>query len=253
LTRATTSAPPILGLLTHDVRWQMIQALTRSDRRVQELVAIVGKPMNVVSYHLKKLRDGHFVHERRSSADARDVYYSLDLEQLRIAFLQAGNELHPAFAEETTLKAFSAKYEPRRPVRVLFLCTHNSARSQMAEALLRELGSTGVEVHSAGTEPASIHEFTIQVMGEMGIDMANQRPKHVSEFLGEVFDYIITVCDRAREECPVFPGDPEQIHWSFADPAEVKGREEAQLAVFREVGMQLNTRLRYFWLAIDRT
>jgi protein-tyrosine-phosphatase len=252
LTYSTTSAPPILGLLFHDVRWQLIQALSHSDQRVHELVAIVGKPMNLVSYHLKKLRDGHFVHERRSSADARDVYYSLDLEQLRIAFLQAGKELHPAFAQETALYTSSAMDESRDPVRVLFLCTHNSARSQMAEALLRELGSTRVEVRSAGTEPATVHELAIQVLGEMGIDMADQRSKHVNEFLGETFDYIITVCDRAREECPVFPGDPEQIHWSFADPAEVTGSEETRLTAFRETGLQLNTRLRYFWLAVNR-
>lgn len=252
MTHVTTSTPPVLGLLDHDVRWQLVQALTRSDRRVQELVAIVGKPMNLVSYHLKRLRDGHFVHERRSTADARDVYYSLDLEQLRGAFLQAGAELHPAFAEGTALHTSSAMDDASAPIRVLFLCTHNSARSQMAEALLRKLGSARVEAHSAGTEPAKVHELALQVMHEMDVDTTAQRSKHVDEFRGESFDYIITVCDRAREECPVFPGEPEQVHWSFADPAEVKGSEETQLAAFREVGMQLNTRLRYFWLAINR-
>lgn len=252
MTHSTTSAPSVLGLLYHDVRWQLIQALTHSDRRVQELVAIVGKPVNLVSYHLKKLRDGHFVHERRSSADARDVYYSLDLEQLRRAFLQAGAELHPALAEGTARHTASAMGEPSDPIRVLFLCTHNSARSQMAEALLRELGSTRVEAHSAGTAPAKVHELALRVMGEMGVDTTEQRSKHVDEFLGQSFDYIITVCDRAREECPVFPGDPEQIHWSFADPAEVTGGAEVRLAAFREIGLQLNTRLRYFWLAVNR-
>ena len=251
MTHSTASAPRILGLLTHAVRWQLIQALTYSDRRVHELAAIVDKPMNLVSYHLKKLRDSRFVHERRSSADARDVYYGLDLEELHSAFLQAGKALHPAFAEETAHNSPLTMAEGLPPVRVLFLCTHNSARSQMAEALLRKQGATRVEVHSAGTEPGRVHELAIRAMGEMGIDLAEQRSKHVAEFLGESFDFIITVCDRTREECPVFPGDPEQVHWSFADPAEVTGSEETRLAAFREIGLQLTTRLRYFWPAIN--
>ena len=119
--------------------------------------------------------------------------------------------------------------------RVLILCTGNSARSQMAEGLLRSFGGDGFEVFSAGTKPSIVRPEAIAVMSELGIDLSGQRSKHVREFEGQAFDYVITVCDDANESCPVFPGNTQRIHWSFPDPAAIEGSETERLAAFRRV------------------
>ncbi|MFN3135161.1 MAG: arsenate reductase ArsC [Candidatus Kryptonium sp.] len=120
-------------------------------------------------------------------------------------------------------------------IRVLFLCTGNSCRSQMAEGLLRHFGNNKFEVFSAGTHPSFVHPLAIEAMKEIGIDISNHRSKHVSEFLGQNFDYVITVCDKAKESCPTFPGQVKRIHWSFEDPAEATGTKEERMKVFRRV------------------
>jgi arsenate reductase len=107
--------------------------------------------------------------------------------------------------------------------RVLFVCTGNKARSQMAEGLLRHLGGDRFEAHSAGTRPSGLAEETVAAMREIGIDVSSQRSKHVDEFAGQEFDYVITVCDSARQECPVFPGDGKRLHWDVEDPADTEG------------------------------
>lgn len=137
------------------------------------------------------------------------------------------------------------------PIRVLFLCTGNSARSQMAEALLRSYGGTDFEVASAGTDPKGLNPLTIEVMAEAGIDVSKQQSKSLDRFLDQSFDYVITVCDRARDNCPTFPGDNERIHWSFDDPAAATGSHEQQLAVFRRVRNEISERLR-LWVAVQR-
>ena len=119
--------------------------------------------------------------------------------------------------------------------RVLILCTGNSARSQMAEGLLRSLGQDRFEVFSAGTKPGGVRPEAITAMGERGIDISRHRSKHVQEFDGQEFDYVITVCDAARDNCPVFAGRTERLHWSFPDPAAVEGSEDERLAAFRTV------------------
>ena len=129
------------------------------------------------------------------------------------------------------------------PRRVLFLCTHNSARSQMAEGLLRELGGSGFEAHSAGTEATHVRPLAIRAMEEIGIDIGAQRSKTLDEYAGQPFDLVVTVCDEAREACPYFPGAREQIHWSLPDPSKAAGGEEARLAVFREVRDELRRRI----------
>lgn len=129
------------------------------------------------------------------------------------------------------------------PVRVLFLCTGNSARSQMAEALLRALGKEHFDVHSAGTNPQGLNPLAVKTMRELGIDISQQRSKDLGEFSGGEFDYIITVCDRARDNCPTFPGDVERIHWSFEDPALAEGSEEQRLKVFRRVCGEIRNRI----------
>ncbi len=131
---------------------------------------------------------------------------------------------------------------PKR--RILILCTGNSARSQMAEGLLRTLSAGTLEAHSAGTHPAGLNPLAVEVMREIQIDISVQRSKSVDEFAGQTFDTVITVCDNARQECPVFPGAPEMIHFSLEDPAVVEGTREQKLAAFRRTRDELTARLR---------
>jgi arsenate reductase len=130
--------------------------------------------------------------------------------------------------------------------RVLILCTGNSARSQMAEGLLRDAGGESFAVFSAGTEPSRVNPLAVEAMREVGIDISHQRSKSVDEFLGQEFDYVITVCDRANRNCPVFPGRTERIHWSFDDPAAAVGEQSERMAVFRRVRDEIRERLREF-------
>jgi len=130
--------------------------------------------------------------------------------------------------------------------RVLILCTGNSARSQMGEGLLRHMAGDRVEVHSAGTRPGSVRPEAVAAMAEVGIDIRHHRSKHVDEFAGQPFDYVITVCDHANESCPVFPAGTHRIHWSFEDPAAAAGDEAHRLAEFRRVRDQIAQRLSEF-------
>jgi arsenate reductase len=131
-------------------------------------------------------------------------------------------------------------------MRVLILCTGNSARSQMAEGLLRHDGGAAFEVFSAGTKPSHVRPEAIAAMREIGIDISDHRSKSVDEFAGQAFDYVITVCDNAKESCPVFPAKTKRIHWGLEDPAAVQGSEEQRLAEFRRVRDQLQSLLRHF-------
>ncbi len=133
-----------------------------------------------------------------------------------------------------------------RPIRVLFVCTGNSARSIMAEALLRRHGGDRFEVFSAGTEPRGVDPLTLRILGEAGIDASWARSKSVSEFLGKSFDHVVTVCDEARQVCPVFPGVHASSHWGYEDPAEATGTDEERLAVFRRVFIALGERVAQF-------
>jgi protein-tyrosine-phosphatase len=137
------------------------------------------------------------------------------------------------------------------PVRILFLCTHNSARSQIAEAIMRRQGGKRVEVFSAGSDPTIVHPDAVQVMTGWHIDSSRHRSKSLDEFRDQTFDYIITVCDKIRELCPVFPGDPRQIHWSFADPATVEDPAQ-RLHEFQMIASLLLTRIRLLLIIIDR-
>ena len=130
--------------------------------------------------------------------------------------------------------------------RVLILCTGNSARSQMAEGLLRHLAGDRFEVASAGVAPTQVRPEAIAVMRELGIDISHHCSKSVDEFLGQDFDYVITVCDNANEQCPIFPSNTKRIHWSFEDPAAAAGDEQARLAVFRRVRDEIFDRLHLF-------
>jgi arsenate reductase len=127
--------------------------------------------------------------------------------------------------------------------RVLFLCTHNSARSQMAEAILRALGGERYEAASAGTAVTRVHPLAAAEMARRGIDVSGQRSKHLDELLGERFDTVITVCDHAAESCPVFPGAPERLHWSLPDPSAVQGSDADQAAAFERTADALTSRI----------
>ena len=131
-------------------------------------------------------------------------------------------------------------------IRVLFLCTGNSARSIIGAALLKKIGGDDFEVCSAGTHPKGINPYTVRVLRRRSIDMSGERSKNVDEFAGQKFDYVITVCDAAAEECPVFPGAPERIHWSFVDPAAVEGTDEEKLRAFQRTVREMQTRVSTF-------
>jgi ArsR family transcriptional regulator, arsenate/arsenite/antimonite-responsive transcriptional repressor / arsenate reductase (thioredoxin) len=229
------NAPPgFLRLAGHPLRWRLLTELARTDRQVRELTGLLGQPQSLVSYHLGQLRAGGLVSARRSSADGRDSYYRIELVRCRELLTETGLALHPGLGPGPGLKG-----QPARADRVLFLCTGNSGRSQIAEALLGQLSGGGIEVASAGSRPKPLHPEAVRVMREHGIDISGRRPKHLEEFAGQRFGYVITLCDRVREVCPEFPGHPQLIHWSIADPA----AEADASAAFRRVAAELRTRI----------
>ena len=131
-------------------------------------------------------------------------------------------------------------------LRVLILCTGNSARSQMAEGLLRDMAGDRIEVASAGVAPTHVRPEAIEAMKEIGIDISNHRSKSIDEFITQAFDYVITVCDNANQHCPMFPGACRRIHWSIEDPAAVEGDDKTRLAAFRRARNELRERLGKF-------
>jgi arsenate reductase len=157
-----------------------------------------------------------------------------ELTDLELTIAAAGRARH---AKERTMAA---------PIRVLFICTGNSARSQLAEALLRDFGGADFEAFSAGTEPKDVNPYAVRVLDEIGIDWSGARSKSATDFIGQPFDYVITVCDRARQTCPVFPGNHNTLHWGLDDPAEVEGPDEVKLEAFRRTRTEVATRLRPF-------
>src|SRR6266404_7998647 len=130
--------------------------------------------------------------------------------------------------------------------KLLFVCTGNSARSQMAEGLLRHIAGDRFEAFSAGTRPTDIRPEAMRVMDEIGIDISGQYPKFVDKFIGQNFDYVVTVCDNANESCPLFPGSAERLHWSFQDPAAVQGSEIERLSAFRKIRDEIRARIGSF-------
>ena len=233
--------PEVLGLLSDPLRWQLISELGRSDRRVGELVKLVDKPQNLVSYHLSELRRGGIVSSRRSSADGRDVYYRADLFRCRDLLDGAVASLHPGLA---LAPASSDAPRPRgRRRRLLFLCTGNSARSQMAEALVEHRSAGHVQARSAGSRPKPLHPNAVRVMAERGIDIAGRPTKSLTRFSRSRFDRVITLCDKVREICPDFPGEPTAAHWSIADPAADGATDAATYPVFRQVADEIERRV----------
>ncbi len=251
------ATPDFLRLTGHPVRWQLLSELARSDRQVRELTALAGQRQSLTSYHLGQLRAGGLVTMRRSSADGRDTYYSLDLAACRDRLAEAGAALHHGLRLVPTPLAPPATGPGRRPtqplVRVLFLCTGNSSRSQMAEAILQELGGSRIEVVSAGSHPKDLHPNAVRVMRERGIDISARRSKHLSEYAGQRFDHVISLCDRVREVCPDFPGSPEVAHWSIQEPGAEGQADKDSYPAFVRTADELSTRIHFLMYAIEHS
>lgn len=228
--------------LADQTRLAIVRLLVHSDLRAGEIVERMQLPQNAVSYHLKQLRAAGLLRDRRSSADARDIYYSIDLERMHALYRHAGDalQLGPTAAPVVPVGAPGAA----RPLRILYLCTHNSARSQFAEALTRHHGGARVAAFSAGDTPAGIHPLTTALLAEWRIDLDGQASKALDQFVGQSFDLVITVCDRVREHCPTFPGAATQLHWSIPDPTAAP-TEAARQDAFRTVRHEVDVRVRH--------
>jgi len=234
------AAPPeFLQLAGHPLRWRLLSELSRSDRIVLELTELVGEPQNLVSYHLSKLRRGGLVSARRSSADRRDTYYGLELERIGCLLSAAGGALHPGLR----LAAPERDNASIGSVRVLFLCTGNSARSQIAEALAKARSGGAIEAYSAGSHPKPLHPNAVRAMREeYGLDLAGYEPKHVDVFADQHFDWVVSLCDRVREVCPHFPGQHEAVHWSIPNPATGEP-DDVTYPLFQQTASELATRI----------
>lgn len=231
-----------LQLVADPLRWQLLQELARSDRRVNELTDLAGKPQNLVSYHLRELRTAGLVSARRSSADGRDTYYRLDLARCGRLLSATGSALHPGLRLGFLPTDSHTRIVGRAP-RVLFLCTGNSARSQMAEALLDEMSGRTVEALSAGSHPKVLHPNAVRVMSQRGIDISGRPTKHLRRFSRSHFDRVVTLCDRVREVCPEFPRHPVHAHWSIVDPALEGDADEATFPAFERTAQDLESRI----------
>ncbi len=242
---AKNGAPSIFKLLSNDLRWNILNLLSQSDMRVQEVSEALRQPQNLVSYHLQKLHDNGLIIVHHSIADGREVYYGINLNQIRAVFQETEEALHPGLITE------KGKHTAVPPLRVLFLCTHNSSRSQMAEGFLKVKSQNHLQVFSGGTDPATVNPMAIQVMDTYHIDIRDQKSKSVDQFVDQSFDYIITVCDRARETCPFFPGNPIKIHWSIADPTAVHGTPQDRLHAFQSTAKELDERTGYFLAGVS--
>lgn len=239
---STTNAPETVWLLGHDIRWRLAQALSHSDHRVGELVEAVGERQNLVSYHLGLLRRAGMVSERRSSHDSRDVYYSLNLGGLRDGLDQGLTRLHPTLRMPPP-STTEASAEGSRQPRLLFVCTGNSARSQLAEAIARDLAHGTVVVASAGPRPAGIHPMTMKVLKELGLPVDGLHSKSIDE-VGGRFDFVVTLCDVAREDCPPFHG-ADVIHWSLPDPAQSNDSKRDLRQAFKRTAEELRRRITF--------
>lgn len=242
------SPPGFLQLAGHPLRWRLLSELAKSDRLVHELTRRVGEAQNLVSYHLAKLRDAGLVTARRSSADGRDTYYGLELSRFGALLSAVGGALHPGLQLVPPPPAF----ERTEPARLLFLCTGNSARSQMAEAFVRARSGGAVSAFSAGSYPSPLHPNAVRVMrDDYGLDISGQASKRLDVFADQPFDRVITLCDRVREVCPEFPGAPQAVHWSIANPATGQA-DDLTYPLFRNAAAEIAERADFLLAALPR-
>jgi ArsR family transcriptional regulator, arsenate/arsenite/antimonite-responsive transcriptional repressor / arsenate reductase (thioredoxin) len=241
---ALGDVPPVefLQLIADPLRWRLQCELARSDRRVGELCELVGKPQSLVSYHLRELRTAGLVSARQSAADGRDTYYQAQIGRCAELLNAAGAALHPAVRLEHPRSEPPKRTRGRRP-KVLFLCTGNSARSQMAEALLEDRSLGAIAARSAGSHPKPLHPNAVRAMAEEGIDISGHRTKHLDRFSRKRFDMVITLCDKVREVCPEFPGQPITSHWSMADPATEGADDETSYPAFVRTAHEIEERV----------
>ncbi len=221
----------------------MLGELVRSDRAVKELVVLLDEPQNLVSYHLRLLREGGLVTARQSSADRRDSYYSIDLAACRDALQETGSSLHPSLGLWTDMPPAPRDGRRTRRPRVLFVCTGNSARSQMAEALLVRMSNGTIDADSAGSNPKALHPNAVRAMRKRHVDISANRSKHLDAFVAERFDTVITLCDRVREVLPEFRSGPERVHWSMPDPSIDGSTDRETYPAFERAADELETRI----------
>ena len=250
---AHATPPSFLRLAGHPVRWRLLSELSYSDRRVVELCDRLTLSQNLVSYHLGRLRAEGVVSRRRSTADGRDSYYLLELDRCGELLASAGSALHPGLrlANNPPTPPRRARSGPR--TRVLFLCTGNSARSQIAAALTELLGGGAVEAFSAGSHPKPLHPNAVRVLKKRGIDIAGRRSKHLDEYADVRFDHVVSLCDRVREVCPEFPGRPDLIHWSVPDPGREGNSNRETYPAFERTANELATRVAFLLQRIEHT
>jgi protein-tyrosine-phosphatase/DNA-binding transcriptional ArsR family regulator len=232
-------------VLAHDLRWTIVSLLVAGDLRTGEIVARTGQAPSLVSYHLARLRDAGLVSARRSTADGRDSYHVLDLDALGRAVTGLAASIHPGLLA----KVIGGAADPRdggtgpapQAAQVLFICSGNSARSPMAEGWLNHLGAGQVTARSAGVTPGSLHPLAVAAMAEHGVDISSHRPAPVTAFAGRSFTRVVTLCDRARENCGQLPAASSVAHWSIPNPAQA---HPPDLDAFRATVRELHARIR---------
>ena len=248
--RRQVAVPVFVSLAAHPLRWGLLTELARSDRHVTELTELLDQPQALVSYHLGRLRAGGLVSSRRSSYDGRSSYYRVDLHRCRNALSATGGSLHPGLALQPVPRAAPARRRRDR-VRVLFACTGNGARSQVAEALMQHFAGDRVEAVSGGSHPKAIHPNAIRVLAERCIDISDRQSKPLTEFENQYFDIVVTLCDKVREACPEFSTQAQAIHWSIEDPSLAQGGARASYPAFRAFAADLETRIGFLIAVID--
>ena len=211
-------APEFLRVIGDRHRWAILSQLASSDRRVGELTELVGERQNLVSYHLRELRDAGLVSSRRSSFDGRDTYYRLNVDRCGELFRESAEALHPALR----LVPSAMTSPPTRAGGRLGCCSCAPATA-LGRRWPRRCSSSqsghAIQARSAGSHPKVLHPNAVRVMAERGIDISRNTTKHLRRYARNHFDYVVTLCDKVREVCPEFPGDPTRIHWSMPDPA----------------------------------
>src|SRR5689334_17940100 len=234
--------PLIVRMAAHPVRWALLRELAISDCRVRELVAAVDEPQNLVSYHLRELKAAGLVTVRRSTFDGRDSYYHLDLARCATGFGEAAETLHPLLARG------HRAWPPGRSV--LFLCTGNSARSPMAEALLHWRSGGAVATASAGSHPKpAMHPNAARALrAEYGIALNPRTPQPLTAVADQRFDCVVSLCDKVREISWDF-GGVKKVHWSLPDPAASGAADDESLAEFRSVAREIDRRIEFLSLS----
>jgi ArsR family transcriptional regulator, arsenate/arsenite/antimonite-responsive transcriptional repressor / arsenate reductase (thioredoxin) len=245
-------SPRVLGVLAHDLRWTIVGLLVPGDLRTGEIVARTGQPPSLVSYHLARLRDAGLVSVRRSAADGRDSYHALDLDALGRAVVGVADRIHPGLLAETAPAPIPGPpaqglRRPGQPPQALFICSGNSSRSPMAEGWLNHLGAGRVTARSAGVTPAPLHPLAIAAMAEHGVDISGHQATPLDAMAGQSFARVITLCDRARENCGDLPATSAAVHWSIPNPAQA---HPPDLDAFRATARELRTRIRYLLPAL---